>query len=280
MVVSVKRKKEIVGRIDFLDFRENLGAETVYGQQVRHSFTRHTHRTLCIGIVEDGVFHFGCRQQQYAIRAGQIFIIPPEEPHACSTEGQEYVNYRSLLVSHELLHLIIGNARIQDCSQVIFKEIVIDDKKLFGKLQKLHAELSSTETQLMKQSLLISTVGYLIEHYGNLKFDFKLDHSHDNHVERARIFIDDHYNECLSLAEIAQRMYLNPFYFLRIFGQSVGVPPHIYQQQVRIRHAKEMLLSDIPIVQVASNTGFVDQSHFTKVFRKIVGVTPGEYKVQ
>ena len=216
MVVSVKRKKEIVGRIDFLDFRENLGAETVYGQQVRHSFTRHTHRTLCIGIVEDGVFHFGCRQQQYAIRAGQIFIIPPEEPHACSTEGQEYVNYRSLLVSHELLHLIIGNARIQDCSQVIFKEIVIDD----------------------------------------------------------------HYNECLSLAEIAQRMYLNPFYFLRIFGQSVGVPPHIYQQQVRIRHAKEMLLSDIPIVQVASNTGFVDQSHFTKVFRKIVGVTPGEYKVQ
>lgn len=53
--------------------------------------------------------------------------------------------------------------------------------------------------------------------------------------------------------------------------------PHIYQQQIRIRNAKHMLVNEIPIVQLASHIGVVDQSHFTKVFKKMMGITPGEY---
>jgi len=277
VVVRVSRRKQVTRRIDFSDFRENLGVETVYGQQVIHRFTRHTHRTLCIGIVEKGILHYCCRQKEYEVSSGQVFIIPPEEIH--TTEGQEEVTYRSLLISQDLLNMVIGSTQTQPYSQVVFKELVIRDKKLFCQLGNLHAELGSNATLLTKKSLLIATIGYLIECYANLNFDFKLDSQHDKDVELARMFIEDHYAECFSLAEIAQIIYLNPFYFLRIFSQIVGVPPHIYQQQVRIRHAKQMLTRGIPIVEVASNTGFIDQSHFTKVFKKMVGVTPGEYRI-
>jgi len=58
----------------------------------------------------------------------------------------------------------------------------------------------------------------------------------------------------------------------------LGLPPHIYQQQVRIRHAKEVLMQDFSLAEVANQAGFTDQSHFSKVFKKMVGVMPGENK--
>lgn len=276
-MVRVKRGKHTAEKIRFSDFRENLGVETVCGQQVTHSFARHTHRTLCIGIVEEGIRMYCCRQQRYEVSPGQVFIIPPEEAHTCSTKGQEFHTYCLLLVSQDVLNMIIGSKDSQVCPQVVFNELVINDNKVATQLKELHSVLESAETLLTKQSLLISVVGYVIERYANVRFDFTLHSGQEKNIERVRNFIEDHYAENFSLADIAQILYLNPFYFLRTFSKIVGIPPHIYQQQVRIRHAKQMLTRRVPIVQVASSTGFVDQSHFTKVFKKIVGVTPGEY---
>lgn len=69
----------------------------------------------------------------------------------------------------------------------------------------------------------------------------------DTIIKRAKEFIEDHYAECFSLGDIAEKYNFNPFYFLRMFGKIVGVPPHIYQQQIRIRNAKYMLLKSTPI---------------------------------
>lgn len=80
---------EVTKIIQFSDLREGLGIETVYGKQITHNFTRHTHRTLCIGLVEEGVRIFCCRKQKYEVIPGQVFIIPPGESHTCSGKEQE-----------------------------------------------------------------------------------------------------------------------------------------------------------------------------------------------
>ncbi|MCP4688540.1 MAG: helix-turn-helix transcriptional regulator, partial [Desulfobacterales bacterium] len=54
-------------------------------------------------------------------------------------------------------------------------------------------------------------------------------------------------------------------------------PPHEYLTQVRIARAREMLKNGESIVSAAMDAGFVDQSHFTRIFKKFVGVTPGQY---
>lgn len=177
-----------------------------------------------------------------------------------------------------MVNVIIGKNK-EGSTHVEFKELVLHDKRIFHQLCKLHSVLGSNEEQFVKQSLLLSTAGYLIEHYADVSFDFARNSEQDEKIKQAQMFIEDNYAECLSLGDIAKTCHFNPFYFLRMFGQMVGVPPHIYQQQIRIRNAKRMLAKGIPISQVASNTGFVDQSHFTKVFKKMVGVTPGEYTI-
>lgn len=74
---------------------------------------------------------------------------------------------------------------------------------------------------------------------------------------------------------------MNLYYFSRLFKQSTGLSPHRYVLEQRIRRAQQVLrTSDMTIFEASVRTGFADQGHFTKVFRRFVGVSPTEYRAQ
>jgi AraC-like DNA-binding protein len=83
----------------------------------------------------------------------------------------------------------------------------------------------------------------------------------------------------VSLEELSAHVNLSPHHFLRRFRATFGMPPHTYHLQQRIYLAKRMLADGTPIVQVALDTGFADQSHFTRRFRMFVGTTPRQYQI-
>ena len=70
---------------------------------------------------------------------------------------------------------------------------------------------------------------------------------------------------------------LSPFHLIRSFSDSVGMTPHSYLMQVRATRARDLLLAGIPISTSAFECGFSDQSHLTRTFKRIFGVTPGAY---
>jgi len=73
---------------------------------------------------------------------------------------------------------------------------------------------------------------------------------------------------------------MSAFHFARLFKQSTGVPPHRFVVRRRIEHAKALLVSDgAPIALVARSVGFRTPGHFTTVFRRTTGMTPGAYRV-
>lgn len=82
----------------------------------------------------------------------------------------------------------------------------------------------------------------------------------------------------LTLKEIAMVVNISPFHLLRMFKEDVGLAPHAYLTQYRIRKAMHLLSKGTPIVQVALQTGFCDQSQFTKRFKQLVGTTPGHFR--
>jgi AraC family transcriptional regulator len=55
------------------------------------------------------------------------------------------------------------------------------------------------------------------------------------------------------------------------------MPPHAFQTQVRIAHAKKLMRTGLPLADVAALTGFADQSHFIRHFKHLMKITPGEY---
>ncbi len=94
-------------------------------------------------------------------------------------------------------------------------------------------------------------------------------------LQRAVAFIQDNLASELSLDAIAREAGLSPYHFARLFAEAFGVAPHQYVIQARIERAKMLITqSRLPLGEAAHSVGFSDQSHFTRHFKRLVGVTP------
>jgi AraC-like DNA-binding protein len=81
----------------------------------------------------------------------------------------------------------------------------------------------------------------------------------------------------VTLPELARFAGLSPFHLCRVFRASVGMTPHAYQTHLRVRRAKSLLRAGLPIALAATETGFYDQAHLTRDFKRIVRVPPGRF---
>lgn len=98
-------------------------------------------------------------------------------------------------------------------------------------------------------------------------------------LRRAVDYIEEHCTRAIRLEELAALTGLSQSHFSHAFKASTGLPPHQWQTRVRLERAKELLLkSHLPLTTVAVETGFADQAHFTRVFRKHVGTAPASWK--
>jgi AraC-like DNA-binding protein len=96
-------------------------------------------------------------------------------------------------------------------------------------------------------------------------------------LRRAKDLLWSHYAESLSLDEIANNAGIDKFHLCRAFRDEVGLPPHTYLVHLRIARALDLLRAGLPASRVAAEVGIYDQSQLNRHFKRIVGVTPGQY---
>ncbi len=97
-------------------------------------------------------------------------------------------------------------------------------------------------------------------------------------VKRIKEYLQAHYAEEVALQELAGMVNLSPFYLSRVFRQAIGLPPHAYQTKLRLEHARTLLVQGYDVGSVAHATGFFDQMHFTKQFKRHYLMTSGSYR--
>lgn len=97
-------------------------------------------------------------------------------------------------------------------------------------------------------------------------------------LRRSIDYIEENCLRGIRMEELAALTGLSQSYFSHAFKASTGLPPHQWQMKARIERAKQLMLtSDLPLSAVAAETGFADQAHFTRVFRRTVGATPANW---
>ena len=102
---------------------------------------------------------------------------------------------------------------------------------------------------------------------------------HANAIHHATLYIRQHYAEKISLNGIAKMVYLSPAYFSRVFKKETGATFNSFLNEVRIEKSKALLRNnDLKMVDIALMVGFESQSYFTKVFKKITGISPLQYR--
>jgi len=105
------------------------------------------------------------------------------------------------------------------------------------------------------------------------------DVKHVDVIYRAINFVKQNYMKKITLEDVANHVYLSPSYFSKIFKEEMKFNFNTYLNHVRIEMSKKLLLDDsIDLVDVSNLVGYEDQSYFSKVFKKMTGVSPGKYR--
>jgi len=98
-------------------------------------------------------------------------------------------------------------------------------------------------------------------------------------IRHARELLDAHFSEAFSLEDLGQRLHTHPVYLARMFRRYFGCSVGEYVRFRRIEFARlELSRRETPLAQIAAAAGFSDQSHFSRTFRALIGVTPSQYR--
>lgn len=90
-------------------------------------------------------------------------------------------------------------------------------------------------------------------------------------------FLEQNYMKNITLDDLSNLTGLSKYYLLRSFTKQKGISPYSYLETIRIDKAKKLLEQGVLPIDVAFQTGFTDQSHFSNFFKKFIGLTPKQY---
>ena len=207
---------------------------------------------------------------------GDIMITPPNLYRKLTWDSDaDFLLLR--LDSKLFISAFYDSANIEITPQFKIRDPLIQQ---IGLALKSELELEGLSDRLYAESMANALAVHLLKHYSvrtykvcdcagglsKLKIKQVIDYIHDNLEQN------------LTIAEIAAVIQISPYYFARLFKQSIGITPHQYIISKRIERAKQLLEEHSSIVIVAEKVGFQSQSHFTKIFRKYTGMTPQAYK--
>jgi len=227
---------------------------------------RHMHQSLCIGAVLSGDRPFKIEDAWYTVLAGQVMIISPNVPHACPDAGKcEY-----LMVS---IPLSCFEATGFDPAVLSGIKPINDDPACFGAIFGLAQMAATSASRLERQSALIRVLESLRTE--GSRQDLRL--PEPDRIARVRRELEERCVEDVPLKTLARLAGCSPCRLNRDFASVVGMPPHEYQAMQRVRRVKTCIRNGKSLAESAMEAGFSDQSHMTRCFKKVMGMTPGKF---
>ena len=248
------------------------------GTSVTTPYPRHWHEEyqLCL-ITDEGGGELAYRRSRHATPRDSLFIVHPGEVHANNPDGHVGCSFRSIYISPDTLSRIASEVAGRRQSLPFFPDPMVFDKEILDLYLDLHLMLEAPGSRLAVESLLLELMVRLITRYAEEALSTKPSGDERQPISRVREYLTDSYAENVRLDQLAQIAGLSAFPLSRVFCREVGMPPHAFQTQVRIARAKTLIRQGHPISHVAALTGFADQSHFTRHFKRLMQLTPGQY---
>jgi AraC family transcriptional regulator len=149
--------------------------------------------------------------------------------------------------------------------------------------QRFQTELASNSYggALYGESLALAFAVHLIEQYCTQPKNLPRPHSKLSalHLRQFVEYVHEHLSNELSLIELANQVNLSAYYFTRLVKNSLGLSPHQYVLKTRIERAKQLITFSQPLnlAEIGLQVGFYDHAHFTKAFKRLVGVSPSQF---
>jgi len=252
----------------------------LHAYYVQHAYPRHSHDYYVISLIEKGRQSFTHKGTRHLTPPGGVIFINPGEVHTGEAADGQGFELRSLYPSTSLMETALSELTGHPQGLPFFKDVRVDQRWVTKSVLSLHKTLLQGASTLASESRLLLILAQLIKRFADTHPTEQPLGAERKAIQQVRHYIDEYYAEGITLNQLAQLVSLSPYYLLRVFHAEVGMPPYTYLESVRIRHAQKLIEAGWPLAQVASEIGFSSQSHMTHHFKKIIGVTPGQYSQQ
>jgi AraC-like DNA-binding protein len=248
--------------------------EALHARFVHHAYRPHSHTAWTVAVMEHGAARFTVDSSQQRADAGELFVLEPDAVHTGMAAVPEGWRYKVLYVEPEVL---CDWAERDGRPPRAARWVVFQDPALRRALLRAHSALATEGRGLAVEEAVLGAVAGLRPHLRSAAMhsdSARLEHAA---VRRARAHLLERWDQPVALAELATVAGLSRFELVRRFGAGTGLTPHAFQTQVRVGHARRLLRDGVPPAAVAATCGFADQPHLNRVFKRLVGVSPGRY---
>lgn len=247
--------------------------------------TPHSHTFYELYYLRKGERVYFINGKVYTAKSGDIIVINPHDVHRTTSSSvpefeRVLINFTHHFVFRgketenvPLLPFRQGSRLIRfpvqeqaNTEQLIFEMLRECKEGRPGHTLYVKALLTKLLIQIYRQSFEV-----------NAEFDSPM---HEK-ISKIATYLNQHYQEELTLEKIAAQFYISPSYLSRIFKKITGFHFSEYVQAVRMREARRLLIeSELKILHIAENVGFHSIAHFNKTFKKMTGISPTQFRKQ
>ncbi len=251
------------------------GVELLSARYVRQAFSRHVHEGYALGAIEAGALAFRYRGEALVAARGEVNLVVPGEAHDGHAALPGGWAYRMFYLPPAVL--VRASAELSAGGKPPhFAPGVLRDPELAAEIFAVHRLALDPEAPLLaKESRLLGLLAAWISRHAEERPQAPRIGSEHAAVARTRAFLHDRLTEEVGLERLSSVAGLSPWHLVRVFARETGLPPHAYLVQARLARARELLAGPLRLADIAAETGFADQAHLTREFKRRFGLTPG-----
>lgn len=227
----------------------------VFYKNAKLSYPIHTHAEHdTIGYVIDGEIAIVIDKETIVCEHGSSFNIAVDKPHAFRPNNEK--SYTMVCTCMESDYLQNSDfEEVKSALEYLLKELPCNVKDI----EKYRNELMNAIFMSKANQKGISILS-------------------NSYTKELKQKILQEPEEPLSIEQMSKSISVSSYHMIRQFKMDMGLTPHQFQIQSRVRKAQKLLEGGRSITEVAFESGFCDQSHFDRCFKKVVGITPNQYK--
>jgi AraC-like DNA-binding protein len=253
------------------------GVDLLRARFITHRYGRHAHETYTFGLIEAGVEEFDYGGTLLRAGPGAVALLNPEVVHTGQAATSAGWRYRVLYPEVSVVTDVAGQLGWRRGTP-LFPQTVHYDERSAALLRSAHRAAEHGD-KLASSSLLTAALARLLTAHGKAgAAETPALRQSPASIRAVCELLHERIADPPSLSELAAMTGLSQFAVLRAFRAETGLPPHAYLNQLRVRRARTLLDHGLAPADVAITTGFADQAHLTRHFKRVVGVPPRAYQ--
>ena len=236
-------------------------SEVLHAHFTEHAYPAHVHDQWTLLLLDSGGVDYTLGRSRQQAVVGRVTALPPHVAHDGRAASPGGFDKRVLYVDERWLPGHLTGAAVRDPSP--------HDPDLARAVAALHGALADPLEAESRLALVCERVAaHLTGSAPQERRDPGLARLVRDRLDAGPVVLDD----------LARELGTHPSHLVRVFGREYGLPPHRYVVGRRLDRARRLLLAGVPVAEVAASTGFHDQSHLTRLFRRLLGTTPGAFR--